>query len=321
MIFEKQVVNTFKGMMYSRCDDEGKAYYFSAEDFDGLHKEEYPFTSSMGHKLQGYVYNYDNPIPGRIVVFEHGFFGGHRSYMKEIEKLCKAGYLVFAYDHTGCMESGSDTPNGMSQSLCDLNDCIATIKAEPRFDGLDISVVGHSWGGFSTMNICALHPEISHIVSMSGFVSVEVIVGSFFAGLLKPYRKAILKLESESNPKFVGYNAIESLSKTDAKVLLIYSDNDQLVRKSIHFDMLKEGLSHKENIEFLLVENRGHNPNYTEDAVKYLAEYTAAVNKANKNKELETEEQKKAFVASFDWDRMTAQDDEVWARILECLAK
>ena len=74
MIFEKQVVNTFKGMMYSRCDDEGKAYYFSADDFDGLHKEEYPFTSSMGHRLQGYVYNYDNPIPGRIVVFEHGFW-------------------------------------------------------------------------------------------------------------------------------------------------------------------------------------------------------------------------------------------------------
>ena len=85
--------------------------------------------------------------------------------------------------------------------------------------------------------------------------------------------------------------------------------------------MLKEGLSYKENIQFLLVENKGHNPNYTEDAVKYLAEYTAAVNKANKNKELETEEQKKSFVASFDWDRMTAQDDEVWARILECLSK
>ena len=321
MIFEKQVVNTFKNMMYTRCDDEGKAYYFSADDFKGLHKEAYLFSSSMGHNLQGYIYNYDNPIPGRLVVFEHGFFGGHRSYMKEIEKLCKAGYLVFAYDHTGCMESGSETPNGMSQSLRDLNDCISTIKADSRFDGLDISVVGHSWGGFSTMNICALHPEISHIVSMSGFVSVEVIIGSFFAGLLKPYRKAILKLETESNPDFVGYNSIESLSKTDAKVLLIYSDNDQLVRKSIHFDMLKEGLAHKENIDFLLVKNKGHNPNYTEDAVKYLAEFTAAQGKATKNKQLETAEQKKAFVDSFDWDRMTAQDEDVWEKILECLAK
>lgn len=319
MIFEKQIVGSFKSMMYTRCDDEGKAYYFSAEDFDGLNKESYTFSSSMGHKLQGYIYNYNNPIEGRLVVFEHGFFGGHRSYMKEIEMLCRHGYRVFAYDHTGCMESGSETPNGMSQSLRDLNDCISTIKADSRFAGLDISVVGHSWGGFSTMNICALHPEISHIVAMSGFVSVEVIIRSFFAGLLKPYRKAILKLETESNPEFVGYNSIESLSETDAKALMIYSDNDQLVRKDPHFNMLKEGLAHKENIEFLLVNNKGHNPNYTEDAVKYLAEFTAAQGKATKNKQLETDEQKKIFVESFDWDRMTAQDEAVWAEIFKCL--
>ena len=64
MIFEKQVVGTFKNMMHSRCDDLGTAYYYSSDDFPGLHKEAYPFVSSMGHKLQGYIYNYDNPILG-----------------------------------------------------------------------------------------------------------------------------------------------------------------------------------------------------------------------------------------------------------------
>ena len=107
MIFEKQVVNTFKNMMHSRCDDVGTAYYFSSDDFPGLHKEAYPFVSSMGHKLQGYIYNYDNPIPGRIVVFEHGFFGGHRSYMKEIEKLCKAVLLCVFWGSTPAMRSSA----------------------------------------------------------------------------------------------------------------------------------------------------------------------------------------------------------------------
>ena len=320
MIFEKQVVNTFKNLMHTRCDDEGKAYYFSSDDFEGLQKESYVFISSAGHKLQGYIYNYENPVEGRLIVFDHGFFGGHRSYMKEIEMLCKRGFKVFAYDHTGCMESEGITPNGMAQSLCDLNDCILTIKKDPKFAGLDLSVVGHSWGAFSTMNICALHPEISHIVVMSGFVSVEILIESFFAGLLKPYRKAILELETESNPKFVKYNGVESLNATEAKVLLVYSSNDKLCRKT-HYDILKEGLSHKENIEFLLVDNKGHNPNYTEDAVKYLAEYSEALNKANKKKELETEGQKKAFVESFDWNRMTAQDEEVWKEIYKCLEK
>ena len=135
MIFEKQVIGMYKAMAYTRCDDTGKAYYFSAEDFPGLRKESYPFTASAGHRLQGYVYYYDAPIPGRLVVFDHGFFGGHRSYMKEIEMLCRHGYLVFAYDHTGCMESGGENPNGMAQSLCDLNDCLCTLKADSRFAG------------------------------------------------------------------------------------------------------------------------------------------------------------------------------------------
>lgn len=319
MIFEKQVIKMYKGMAYARCDDTGKAYYFSSEDFPGLHREKYPFTASEGHKLQGYIYHYDNPVPGRIVVFDHGFGGGHRSYMKEIEQLCRHGYLVFAYDHTGCMESGGETPNGMAQSLCDLNDCIRTVKADSRFAGMDISVVGHSWGGFSTMNITALHPEISHVVVMSGFVSVEMLIESMFSGLLKGYRKAIMELEQNANPEFVSFNGVETLKKTSARVLLIYSANDKLCRKMPHFDELFSGLQGRSNIDFLLVDNKGHNPNYTEDAVQYFAEYSAMLNRLVKKKQLETPEQKKVFVGSFDWNRMTAQDDKVWEKIFTCL--
>ncbi|MBR6725720.1 MAG: alpha/beta fold hydrolase, partial [Clostridia bacterium] len=219
MIFEKQVVNMYKGMMHVRCDDTETVFYFSAEDFPGLKKEAYAFRASAGHKLQGYLYQYDDPIPNRLVVFDHGFGGGHRAYMKEIEKLCRHGYLVFAYDHTGCMESGGETPGGLAKSLCDLDDCIVTIKRDARFAGFDISVMGHSWGAFSTLNISALHPEISHIVAMSGFVSVEEMIGTFFSGLMKGYRKPILSLERASNPKFAEFNAVESLSKSETKAL------------------------------------------------------------------------------------------------------
>ena len=174
MVFEKQILNTYKSMMYTRCDDKQTVFYFSAKDFEGLNCEPYKFKSSLGHDLQGYIYYYDDPINDRLVVFDHGFGGGHLAYMKEIEMLCKHGYRVFAYDHTGCMESGGETPNGLAQSLCDLNDCISAIKNDERFAGLDISVMGHSWGAFSTLNISALHPDISHIVAMAGFVSVSL---------------------------------------------------------------------------------------------------------------------------------------------------
>ena len=319
MIFEKKVVGIYRSQFLSRCDDTGLAHYFSHADFPGLRQQSFDFRSSLGHDMKGWFYCYDEIIPGRVVVFDHGFGGGHRSYMKEIELLARHGYLVYTYDHTGCMESGGDSPRGLSQSLRDLNDALNALKSTPGFRDLDISVMGHSWGGFSTMNIAALHPEVSHIVSLSGFVSVTEMVGQFFSGILRGYRKPVLKIEQENNPDFVGYNAVQTLSKTKAKVLLVYSSNDKLVIREIHHKLLSEGLKGKENVRILLEENKGHNPNYTSDAVHYLAEYSAAMTRGLKDKVLETEAQKKAFREKWDWNRMTKQDDKVWAEIFRTL--
>ena len=315
MLFEKQIVNTFRTSFLRRCDDMGTAHYFSAADFSGLQQEAFSFPSSCGHTLQGWFYHYETVIPGRIVVFDHGFGGGHRSYMKEIELLCRHGYLVFAYDHTGCMKSGGEDIHGFSQSLRDLDDCLKALKASDRCKNLDFSVMGHSWGGYSTGNIAALHPDISHIVVLSGFISVEAIVNQFFGGIMGGYRKAIMALDP--NPAYNCHCSVDSLGNSKAQILLVYSDNDKLVGKAAHFDVLKSALSRKENIRFLLVHNKGHNPNYTEDAVKYLGEYSSAV--AKQRKKLKTADQKKAFRDSWDWNRMTAQDEAVWAEIFKTL--
>ena len=154
------------------------------------------------------------------------------SYMREIECLAKAGYLVFAYDHTGCMASGGKHIGGFAQSLHDLDDCMKALKAEKALEGYTFSVIGHSWGGFSTMNIAALHPEITHVVSMSGFVSVELILKQMFKGILGGYVKALLAAEREINPGYADFSALESLKNTGAKVLLVYSADDRTVSKA-----------------------------------------------------------------------------------------
>lgn len=319
MLFEKKIVEIYKRMAFTRCDDTGIAHYFSADDFDGLSCKSYPFRSSIGHKLQGYIYEYENAKEDRLIVFDHGFGGGHRSYLREIEKLCSHGFRVFAYDHTGCMQSEGDTPNGMSQSLRDLDDCIKTLRADENFQNADISVVGHSWGGFSTLNISALHPEISHIVAMSGFVSVEMLISSIFCGIAKPYRKPVMAIERDANPDFVDFNAVQSLKKSSAKALLIYSDNDAVVKQSLHYDALKNGLAGRENTVFLLEHNKGHNPNYTEKAVALLSDFGKRSNKFKKTKDAKSEKSKKKFRDSFDWWAITEQDDAVWNKIFEFL--
>lgn len=318
-MFKKMVLEQYKQSAYGRCDHPGDVFYFTAADFEGLHAESYSFKASAGHTLRGYLYSYDAPVANRLIVFDHGMGAGHTAYTKEIEQLCRRGYLVLAYDHTGCMQSGGESTNGMAQSLRDLNDCICAVKQDGRFDGYDISVVGHSWGGFSTLNITALHPEISHIVVLSGFVSVELLIESYFGGLLKGCRKHVMALERQSNPDFVGYHAVETLKNSNVKALLIYSDDDKLCKKSPHYDALAAGLAGKENIKLMLVSGKGHNPNYTADAVAYKDAFFAELTKRRKKKQLQTIDQKAAFVAEYDWDRMTAQDEQVWNAIFEAL--
>lgn len=306
----------YRSNLYIRNDNPNGIFYFSAADFPGLQADSYDFKSQMGHDLKGYFYHYADPIPGRLVVFDHGMGNGHRAYLREIERLVKAGYLVYSYDHTGCMRSGGESTNGFAQSLRDLDDCITALKKEPALQNRTISVMGHSWGGFSTMNITALHPEITHVVAMSGFVSVKGILEQTFSGIMKGFRKAIYELERRSNPDYVDYDAVQSLSKTDAKVLLIASLDDKVVQKRFHFDVLQQALSDKPNIHFLLTENKGHNPSYTCEAVRYKDDFFAQLQKNVKKKKLETEAQQKAFMAKFDWMHMTEQDEGVWSAIL-----
>ena len=318
----KKIEAMFREALHSRADGDGTAYYFSAADFEGLTQTPFVFDSSMGHRLQGYFYAYENPIEGRLVVFDHGMGGGHRSYMREIEMLARRGYRVFAYDHTGCMESEGAGTNGFAQSLCDLNDALNALKSDPVYGKCDISVMGHSWGAFSTMNIAALHPDVRHVIAMAGFVSVERILKQMFGrGITKLFYKRLWRIEQAANPDFVTYDAAETLKKATMPVLLIYSVNDPVVVASHHRDVLARALDGQENVRFLTVAERGHNPNYTADASGYLATYVADLAAKRKAGELKTSEQRSDFVASWDWRRMTAQDEAVWGEIFDTLSR
>ena len=315
----KLIEKMYRKNLFIRNDNPNGIFYFTAKDFPELQAHPYEFQSSMGHTLRGYFYCYNNPDSNRLVVFDHGMGNGHRAYFREIERLAKAGYLVFSYDHTGCMESGGESTNGFAQSLHDLDDCMKALKKEPALGGRSISVVGHSWGGFSTMNIGALHKDITHVVSMSGFVSVKIMLEQIMAGILKGARKSLYELEKRTNPDYADFDAVQSLQSTDAKVLLIASSDDPVVKKEFHFEHLRRSLAEKENIRFLMTENKGHNPSYTTDAVRYKDDFFAQFQKMQKKKKLETKLQQKTFMDTFDWVRMTEQDEQVWTAILHHL--
>lgn len=319
MIFEKQILKFYKNKIFTRCDNPLGIFYFSKDDYLNLTQEPFAFKSSKGHTLQGYFYHYPNYDKKRIIIFEHGFGNGHRAYMTEIEKLCNQGYRVFTYNHTGCMESGGESTNGFAQSLVDLNDAINALKQNPQTKMTSFSVIGHSWGAYSTLNIVALHPNINHIVAISGYLSVKKIISQIFSGVLKIYQNKIIDCEIKANKDFFNYDAVTSLKKYDGKALVIYSDNDNIVKPSFSYDILQKELGKKSNISLLLEHNKFHNPNYTQEAVTYLNNFSKELTNAAKAKKLNTPETQKKFMQQWDWNKMTEQDDNLWNKIYEHL--
>ena len=136
---------------------------------------------------------------------------------------------------------------------------------------------------------------------------------------MKPYYRRAYELERESNPDFVEYRAEKSLADYQGNALIIHSSDDKMVQSKFHFRVLKKAREEKTNIRFLEVEGKGHNPNYTADAVRYKDVYLAELKSKAKRGELDTEEAKRAFLKKFDWNRMTAQDESVWRAIFETL--
>ncbi len=320
MILDK-IETAYKNAVYTRVDETKAIFYFSNEDFPGLEKHPLAIHSSKGHRLQGYFYQYPNPKPGRIVVFDHGLGSGHRGYMKEIEMLAKRGYLVFAYDHTGCMDSGGEETGGFSQSLMDLDDVLTALKKKEAYKGYDLSVVGHGWGGFAALNISKLHPDVSHIVSIAGYISVEAMLKQH----LGIFHNRIYLREKAQHPNYLRlkdymrFHAVRTLKRSKSKVLVIHSSDDKIVKCKRHFDIMRKALAGYGNISFLEVSGKRHHPNYTKAAVRYKDKFFRIYKRALKRNLLETERDKERFAERFDWDFMTAQDAEVWKKIFKAL--
>ena len=185
----RQIENIYKSVLFRRHDPDESIFYFSHSDYDGLEAKEFSFISKRGHLLKGNFYSYPDCKPDCLIVFEHGMGNGHNSYFGEIELLCKNGYLVYSYDHTGCNKSEGEHIHGLSGSLSDLDDCINALVSK-GYTEEQISVIGHSWGGFSSLNILKHHPNLHSVVAMSGFISIPVMHQQIVP---KPFKEHLLE--------------------------------------------------------------------------------------------------------------------------------
>ena len=309
LIYRKAFIN--------RYDDDKIIFYFSHKDFPGLNARPIEFRTPQGYLIKGNIYSYENHDKEDLVVFCHGLGGGHRSYMREIELLCRSGYEVLSYDNVGCWESEGKNVRGLSEAVNDLVCCMDFIAASDDLKDRKLHVIGHSWGGYAAGNILQFRSRnIKSVTVISGFASVNTVIYGGYGGKLKIFKNDIIAVERKANPDYADCCSVDAFKDAKAKVLVIHSKDDPICATACGLDYVRPRVSNP-NVSYLEVEGKAHNPNYTADALSYMQQTFGEYQTLLKTHKLKTFEEKKAFMDLRDFRRMTEQDPEIWSAILK----
>ncbi|MBR3920443.1 MAG: alpha/beta hydrolase, partial [Oscillospiraceae bacterium] len=123
-----------------------------------------------------------------------------------------------------------------------------------------------------------VYPEVKGIISVSGFnQSLDMLEaeGRNIAGdaidFVIPYLK---KHEEKTFNEYAYMNGLQSLTLTDAPVMIVHSADDEVVPIEISYDRYYEKFKDNERFTFIRYEDRGHNLILCSDeAIAYREEY------------------------------------------------
>ena len=289
-----------------RYDKEVGIPYYSHLDFKGLKQEAYIFNNSQGVEIHYFFYYYDNYKEDKIILFCHGIGPGHTAYLAEIETLAKHGYKVLTLDYTGCGESKGKCLKSLNEPTRDVIELLDYLKLDK-----EIVLIGHSLGGYTSLNLINIRKDINKAVILSGFLNIPSLAASIIKN--KFFVSRILKYEKKVEPELYKIDNIAYLKETSDKLLWIHSLDDGVVPCSISLKVVEEIAN--PCIQIIKVNNRKHNPNYTDNAFSYMNEVFGQYGYLIKNKKIKTGEDKINYFKDVSLAKLVEQDQEIFDKI------
>lgn len=305
-------------VLYGRRYDKTFLHFFSHKDFDGLNAEEIEFKSTNDNTLKGKIYYYNNDTYKGLVVVSHGLGVGHLQYATEINHFARLGFKVLSFDNTGCALSEGEEINGLPQGILDLKSCLDFIKTRPDLNTYQKVLFGHSWGGYSCLNVLPFVNEedkISCVVTMgapynSSEITYEILKSnSKILSFTKPF---IYMIEKSRFGLLYKMNTLATLSNTKIDTLLVHGTKDNIVNYESNFKFV-ENLLDSKHVKFLTVNNKMHRPNISDEATEYEVYVNTTIAKFKKEKA--TKEVLKDFHDQIDYHKMVEFDDNVMNEI------
>lgn len=291
-----------------RCDKDPGLYYFSYKDFPLLKHELTYFKDRNNIDIASHLYYYDSKENKDIIIFAHGFGGGHDCYIKEIEYFAKNGYIIYAFDALATFASKGKRQNGLLEMSLTLDYFINYVNKN-NFNNKKINIIGHSLGGYSVALNLIRH-KFNKVVLLSPLRNVYYSLSNFTKN--KKIMNSSVKIESKKfNIPVSELDTSFYLNKYDGETMIVFSSDDKILNYEDNFVSLKEKLNGKNNIIFYTVEGKSHYPTYALSSVKKLEEYFALKNKTKGKKKLIALKEKQDWneLYKLDYDFMNIIND------------
>lgn len=299
--------NLGKYLYREESRDDGITPYLSARDFDGLLRERAEFVNSAGLRVVYFFYHTASYRPGKLILFLPGVGPGHKAYLREIASFCAAGYRVLTLDYAGCGESGNEGYRSLYAPAKDTLELLDLLRPAE-----EITPVGHSLGGFTALTVIRYAKNIRKAVVLAALVSVTKRAKTFDGA------DGILDYEARTVPELSDAGVSGYLRTTTDRIWFIHSDDDPLFPYRDELAPILEEPKNP-NVSLRLVHGRGHNPNYTDGAKRYLTEVCTEYFALVADGTLDTTEKKKEYMKDKSPMEMTHQDPEILSLILSAV--
>ncbi len=288
-----------------------KAFSFRG---DGAPRMRYPYPQDFGAEgLSFSFYSGKNLLRGGkyfvgkgpylgVVIFFHGLGAGHTAYSQEIAYFAKQGYLVYAYDNTGCMLSEGQFVGGLGQGLKDQDAFFAYLKEQKDIEGLPVYAIGHSWGGYLALSALYSGFPIAKVVSFAGFRSLAAIYEENAPAIKKIHKAMLSLLKREYGERGIIDYGVD-LVDCKTPVLYLQGEKDDDVPYKIHLDQFRETWKGNQNLRLYQCQERGHQPYWSKTAQRYYWEI--------KKGKIEPKE--------IDYSKLQEDDEEVMQAVIDFL--